>query len=228
MEDHQRFTWAPVAAAPGQDEELRRLGAQLLSPTGEPIRGNMVEEAPHQRRKDHGHWRWSVGIYRAWGVHFTENGAAFTTQEASNAANAAVPRVVARAAAHDQQEAAIEAILAAARKPEGQWTIPDLPMPGRDERFLRSLQWHVGQGAKDARGGLIWPGYVALAAALAQHLSRSRSEGKSSNRCRSCSRARSARGKSSLLNRSLTMSCCDAGDVSPGSDLLRSMARPIV
>lgn len=67
MEDHQRFTWAPVAAAPGQDEELRRLGAQLLSPTGEPIRGNMVEEAPHQRRKDHGHWRWSVGIYRAGG-----------------------------------------------------------------------------------------------------------------------------------------------------------------
>lgn len=141
----------------------------MLTSSGEIVSGHMVEALPHQRRQGHGDWNWSVGIYRKWGEHFVRSGYAATSQGASDLANAAMPAVVAEAAAHDEQETALWAILDAARRPEGEWTIPRLPIADRDERFLRKLQWRVGQGTKS---GPIWPGYVALAAALREYLGR--------------------------------------------------------
>jgi hypothetical protein len=170
-ESHNRFDWAPVAAKPGQEEASRRLGAVILSPTGEAVNGQLVEATPHRRGRQ-GDWNWSVGIYRDWGVHFTRGGYAQTSQGASDLANAAVPEVIAEAAAHDESEVAIEAILEAARRPEGEWVIPSLPIADRDDRFLKSLQWRIGQGVREARRGPLWPGYVALAAALRKYLNR--------------------------------------------------------
>jgi len=166
IEQHNRFEWAQVAAKPGQDPHKRRLGAELPSPTGDTVSGHLVEAGSFSRNA--AEWNWSVGIYRAWGVCFIRSGYAETSQEAADLANAAVPAVVAEAAAHDEREAALDVILDAARRPE--WAIPSLPIAGRDEQFLRRLQWRVGQGAKNAMGGLIWPGYIALAAALRTHL----------------------------------------------------------
>lgn len=164
-ESHNRFDWAPVAPKAGQEEASRRLGAVILSPTGEAVRGHLVEATPHRRGRQ-GDWNWSVGIYRDWGVYFTRGGYAKTGQEASDLANAVVPEIIAEAAEHDAKVAAIEAILETARRPDGQWSIPTLPMADRDDRFLKSLQWHV------AKGAAVWPGYRALADALRECLNR--------------------------------------------------------
>lgn len=144
---------------------MRRLGAQLPSPTGDVVRGHMAEALAHQRRDNQGSWNWSVGIYRHWGVHFIRSGYADTSQEAADLANSALPEVIGEAAAYDEREAALDAILHAARQPEGEWVVPLLPIEGRDERFLRSLQWRVGQAGKND-----WPGYRALAAGLREYL----------------------------------------------------------
>ncbi len=166
-EQHNRFVWAPIEAKPGQDPSKRRLGAELSSPSGEIVRGHLVQSG--QYSKNDGTWNWSVRISRDWGVHFVRSGYTETNQEASDLANAAVPEVIAEAAAHDEQEVALWAILDAARRPE--WTIPSLPIMGRDDRFLRRLQWRVDLGAKRS-GRLVWPGYVALSAAIEEYLNR--------------------------------------------------------
>lgn len=176
MGEERRFTWGPVAAAPGQDEELRRLGAELPSPTGDTIRGHIVEMQKHQRRDNEGGWKWSVGIYRDRGVRFTEAGAAHSSQEASDAANAAVPRVIARAQEHDERVVALEAILVPARKAGAGWAPPALPIEGRDLEFHRTLMWLAKEQA-GGRPGLGLPtdtGLGKLIAALSAYLNASR------------------------------------------------------
>lgn len=169
MESHPnaRLAWRVVGPPPGQSDAPRLLGT-LIAPNGDEVRGNMVHTQAMVAAGEH-YWGWSVGIYRDWGIHFSRSGRATTKQEASDAANALVQDVINEAMTHDEREAALWAILDAARAPGGEQTLPTLPIAGRDDTFLRSLLWHLGRAERDGNADLIWPGYAALARALSEY-----------------------------------------------------------